>query len=118
MGIKLRGPEPGRNELCPCNSGLKFKWCHGNSGKAAACDRIAFEHMSILIAREQHKRKILSDVQFKAFMAKYNPDTKPEPVTNKDVAQLLDDAGLKRCACGTPIPDDCETCVKCKRSKG
>jgi len=118
MGIKLRGPEPGRNELCPCNSGLKFKWCHGDSGKAAACDRIAFEHMSILIAREQHKRKILSDEQFKAFMAKYNPDAEPEPVTSKDINQILDSAGLKRCTCGTPIPDDCETCIKCKRLKG
>ena len=118
MGIKLRGPEPGRNELCPCNSGLKFKWCHGDNGKAAACDRIAFEHMSILIAREQHRRKILSDLQFKAFMAKYKPDAVPEPVTNKDVNQILDSAGLKRCTCGTPIPDDCEQCVKCKRLKG
>ena len=114
MGIKFKGPEPGRNELCPCNSGLKFKFCHGDSGKAAACDRVAFEHMSILIAREQHKRKILSDEQFKMFMAKYKPDAVPESVTNKDVNQLLDAAGLTRCACGTPIPDGVEMCIKCK----
>ena len=118
MGIKFKGPEPGRNELCPCNSGLKFKFCHGDPGKAAACDRVAFEHMSILIAREQHKRKILSDEQFKAFMAKYKPDAVPESVTNKDVNQLLDNAGLTRCACGTPIPSDCTVCIKCKRLKG
>ncbi len=118
MGIKLRGPEPGKNELCPCNSGLKFKFCHGDPGKAAACDRIAFEHMSILIAREQHKRKILSDAQFKAFMAKYKPDAVSEPVTSKDVNEILDSAQLKRCTCGTPIPDNCEMCVKCKRLKG
>ena len=117
MGIKFKGPEPGRNELCPCNSGLKFKLCHGDPGKAAACDRIAFEHMSILIAREQHKRKILSDAQFKMFMARYKPDAVPEPVTFRDVGELLDRAGLKRCACGTPIPDSVEMCAKCKRMK-
>ena len=117
MGIKLRGPEPGRNDLCPCNSGLKFKNCHGDSGKAAACDRVAFEHMSILVAREQHKRGILSDAQVKMFMAKYKPDAIPEPVTSKDVSQILDSAGLKRCGCGTPIPDNVKMCVKCKRIK-
>lgn len=117
MGIKLRGPEPGRNDLCPCNSGLKFKFCHGDPGKAAACDRVAFEHMSLLVTREQHKRKIISDAQFEAFMAKYKPDAVPKPVTDRDVNQILDSAGLKRCACGTPIPDGVETCVKCKRKR-
>lgn len=115
MGIKFKGPVPGRNDLCPCKSGLKFKYCHGNSGKMAACDRVAFEHMSLLIIKEQHKRKIISDEQYKAFMKRYNPETKPEPVGTRDVGELLDSAGLKRCACGTPIPDDCEVCIKCKR---
>ena len=115
MGIKLRGPAPGRNELCPCNSGLKFKFCHGDPGKAAACDRVAFEHMSLLIIREQHKRKILSDEQYKAFVEKYKSDAIPEPVTEKDVNELLATTGLKRCTCGIPIPSDCTACVKCKR---
>ena len=26
----VTGKKPGRNELCPCSSGLKFKKCHGN----------------------------------------------------------------------------------------
>jgi len=117
MGIKLRGPAPGRNDLCPCNSGLKFKWCHGDNGKAAACDRVAFEHMSKLVAREQHKRGILSDDQYKMFKERYDPEVSPMPVTSKDVNEILDKAGLKRCTCGTPIPDDCEACVKCKRMK-
>ena len=118
MGIKLKGPAPGRNELCPCNSGLKFKWCHDDSGKMAACDRIAFEHMSLLIIREQHKRKIISDEQYKAFMARYNPETKPEPVTKKDVDELMASTGLTRCSCGTVIPDDCKLCIKCEKLKG
>ena len=117
MGIKLKGPAPGRNELCPCNSGLKFKFCHGDPGKVLACERAAFELMSRLVAKEQHKRKILSDAQFKAFTAKYKPDAVPEPVTSKDVNQILDSAGLKRCTCGTPIPDTETICVKCKRRK-
>ena len=114
MSIKFKGPKPGRNELCPCNSGLKFKWCHDDPGKMAACDRVAFEHMSLLIIKEQHKRKIISDEQYKAFMERYKSDFVPEPVTQRDVGELLDSAGLKRCACGTPIPDDCELCIKCK----
>ena len=51
-------------------------------------------------------------------MKRYNPETKPEPVGRKDVGELLDSAGLKRCACGTPIPDNCEQCIKCKKLKG
>ncbi len=117
MGIKLRGPAPGRNDSCPCTSGLKFKWCHGDPGKAAACDRVAFEHMSLLIIREQHKRKIVSDEQYKAFMEKYKPDFIPKPVTKKDVEELIASTGLTRCACGAVIPDDCEACIKCKREK-
>lgn len=117
MGIKFKGPQPGRNELCPCSSGLKFKYCHGDLGKMAACDRVAFEHMSLLIIKEQHKRRIISDEQYKVFMEKYKSDFVPEPVTQKDVNDLIATTGLKRCACGTPIPDDCELCVKCKRMK-
>jgi len=117
MGIKFKGPKPKRNDLCPCNSGLKFKHCHGDSGKMAACDRIAFEHMSKLVAREQHKRGILSDDQYKMFKERYDPEVAPKPVTNKDVKQMLDSAGLKRCTCGTPIPDTETMCVKCKRMK-
>jgi len=26
----------GRNEPCPCNSGVKFKKCHGSSGTSGA----------------------------------------------------------------------------------
>ena len=118
MGINLKGPAPGRNALCPCKSGLKFKYCHGDNGKMAACDRVAFEHMSLLIIREQHKRKIISPEQYKAFMKRYDPETKKEPVTERDVNELMATTGLKRCTCGAVIPDDCESCAKCKKLKG
>ena len=117
MGIKFKGSKPKRNSLCPCNSGLKFKWCHGDSGKAAACDRIAFEHMSLLIIKEQHKRNIISDEQYKAFMERYKSDFVPEPVTERDVNELMASTGLTRCACGAVIPDDCKVCVKCERKQ-
>jgi hypothetical protein len=117
MGIKFKGPAPGRNDLCPCKSGLKFKFCHGDPGKAAVCDRVAFEHMSLLIIKEQHKHKIISDEQYKAFMEKYKSDFIPKPVTDRDVNELIASTGLTRCACGTPIPSNCKLCVKCKRKK-
>ena len=115
MGIKFKGPEPKRNEPCPCHSGLKAKYCHLDLGKMAACDRVAFEHMSLLIIKEQHKRKIISDEQYKAFMERYDPAIAPAPVTERDVNELMASTGLKRCSCGAVIPDDCEACVKCKK---
>jgi uncharacterized protein len=27
--VHRTGPKPGRNDPCPCGSGLKFKKCHG-----------------------------------------------------------------------------------------
>jgi uncharacterized protein YecA (UPF0149 family) len=27
------GKKIGRNERCPCKSGRKFKWCHGENGE-------------------------------------------------------------------------------------
>jgi len=118
MGIKLRGPAPGRADPCPCGSGLKFKHCHGDGGKQAACDRVAFEHMSLLIIKEQHKRNIISDEQYNAFMRRYDPKITKEPVTEKDVNDLIASTGLTRCAsCGTPIPDTEKLCVVCKRKK-
>jgi preprotein translocase subunit SecA len=29
--VKREGPKIGRNDLCPCGSGLKFKKCHGEA---------------------------------------------------------------------------------------
>jgi hypothetical protein len=49
---------PGRNELCPCKSGLKFKKCHGDTVKITECNHAANLRMAQLIAEEQSKRNI------------------------------------------------------------
>lgn len=120
MTIKLKDntPEPGRNEACVCGSGLKYKRCHGDPCKLAICNRIVDEHMTGLIMKEKLDRGLITKREHNAFLAKRRPDALREPVTQKDINKLLDSAGLKRCACGIPIPDNCEMCVKCKRLKG
>ena len=56
MGVQLSGGEqPNRNDPCPCKSGLKFKYCHGDPVKRMICTRIANEHMANLIRQEQKK---------------------------------------------------------------
>lgn len=109
-------PEPGRNEPCVCGSGLKFKQCHGDPGKAAVCNRVANEKMLNLIMEEKHKRKLISDVEYSNFIAKRDPKTPREPVTGKDVGELLESAGLVRCvSCGAVVPSGNELCIKCKK---
>lgn len=45
----------GRNEPCPCESGLKYKRCHGDPVKQMVCSRVANEKMVELIRVEQRK---------------------------------------------------------------
>jgi len=49
----------GRNDLCPCGSGLKSKFCHGDPLKVAVCTRYANEKMVQLIRQEQKKRGLI-----------------------------------------------------------
>ncbi|MCK4814544.1 SEC-C domain-containing protein [bacterium] len=59
MALKLKGnKEPDRNEPCPCKSGLKFKYCHGDKLKQAVCNRVANEKMVQLIREEQRRKGI------------------------------------------------------------
>jgi hypothetical protein len=46
----------GRNELCPCGSELKAKWCHNSPEKMQACNAVANMFMSKLIVEERKKR--------------------------------------------------------------
>lgn len=48
----------GRNEPCPCDSGLKFKHCHSDPLKIAVCERVVQEKMLELIRIEQRKQII------------------------------------------------------------
>lgn len=59
MTIQLKGREPGRNEPCPCESGLKYKDCHGDGLKRAVCDRVANETMVKLILQEKVKKGLI-----------------------------------------------------------
>ena len=47
---------PGRNEPCPCQSGLKTKFCHGDEIKRAICNQVARQKMMELIVEERKKR--------------------------------------------------------------
>lgn len=59
MTLQLKGnKEPKRNEPCPCKSGLKFKWCHGDALKQEVCNRVANEKMVQLIREEQRRKGI------------------------------------------------------------
>ena len=55
MSIKLKHKIE-RNASCPCGSGLKGKFCHGNSEKLQACNQIAQMYMMKLIREERKKR--------------------------------------------------------------
>lgn len=50
----------GRNEPCPCKSGLKYKYCHGDVAKLEACKEVMNRHMADLIIEEKIKRGLLS----------------------------------------------------------
>jgi len=118
MTLQLRNgtQEPGRNDLCVCESGLKYKWCHGDPSKKAVCDRIVNEKMVELIMAEKHERSMISDVEYSAFLAKRDPKTPREPVKGTDVDELIDSTGLARCVdCGNIVPDGDKLCMKCKR---
>ncbi|HDY89741.1 MAG TPA: hypothetical protein ENH82_16705 [bacterium] len=58
MTLKLKNREPGRNEPCPCKSGLKYKHCHGDLLKREVCNRVANETMVQLILQEKRKKGI------------------------------------------------------------
>jgi len=60
MGVQISGgKQQGRNERCACDSGLKFKYCHGDPVKQMLCTRVANEHMVSLIRQEQKKRGLI-----------------------------------------------------------
>ena len=48
-----------RNEPCPCQSGLKYKNCHGDQIKMMQCKVAANERMIELIQEEKIRRGII-----------------------------------------------------------
>ena len=59
MAIQLKGKKVLPNAPCPCESGLKFKHCHDDPAKKAACEVIVREHMYHLIMAEKIKRGLI-----------------------------------------------------------
>ena len=56
MAIRLlKGRKTLPNAPCPCESGLKFKHCHDDPAKKAACEAVVREHMFHLIVAEKIK---------------------------------------------------------------
>jgi DNA-directed RNA polymerase subunit RPC12/RpoP len=60
MTIQLKSNhEPGRNDPCPCGSGLKSKHCHQDEFKRVVCNRVANEKMCKLILQEKIKKGLV-----------------------------------------------------------
>lgn len=64
MGIKYTDTNQKRNELCSCESGLKFKKCHGDLAKLAVVKHLANEAMIIMIAHEKNKHGFLTKEEY------------------------------------------------------
>ena len=61
MGIQQKH-KVGRNEPCPCGSGLKSKHCHGDIVKQEVCNRVANEAMVELIVQEKRRKGITIEI--------------------------------------------------------
>lgn len=53
------GQKPKRNKPCPCGSGLKYKWCHGDVAKTANARDAMNRKMVELIIEEKIMRGLL-----------------------------------------------------------
>lgn len=58
----------GKNELCPCKSGLKSKFCHSDPRKKAICEIAVRETMLRLIMQEKHKQGMITDEQLEMIL--------------------------------------------------
>lgn len=66
LTVRHEGPEPGRNDPCPCGSGQKYKKCHGGSGGLEASPSSRAQRLAQLAPRlePKHMRALwLADVR-------------------------------------------------------
>jgi len=97
MAIKSNGL-PGRNEPCPCQSGLKTKNCHGSEIKRQICNQVARQKMMELIEEERKKRG-LQECKYTCNICKAKFDVAEQSELARDV--------MKCPACGdTRITDN------------
>jgi len=54
-----RNGKPARNEKCPCGSGLKYKFCHGDIVKQEMARDAANRAMAILVNEEMKRKGLL-----------------------------------------------------------
>lgn len=57
------GQRPQRNEPCPCKSGLKYKFCHGDPTKNAKVRDMANKYMAHLIVEDKIARGMIEPPQ-------------------------------------------------------
>jgi len=76
-----------RNQPCPCNSGLKYKACHGDESKRQRCSAIANLAMGVLITHQRGRSGLMKEDDVDTVVGQiqehiYNlldPDYTPEP---------------------------------------
>jgi len=71
-----------------------------------------------LIMKEKYKRGMITKEQYDLWIAKAKGNGESRTTTDEEVGEILDKAGLKRCAgalCSAPVPDNVEFCMKCKK---
>src|SRR6185369_3126928 len=50
--------KPGRNDPCPCGSGLKYKKCHAEKDAAAESERLAENKARIEAQEAEHREQV------------------------------------------------------------
>jgi hypothetical protein len=56
--------EPGRNDKCPCRSGLKYKRCHGDGQLAQNANRVAKFFVTMNIARRAYDAELVTGSEY------------------------------------------------------
>lgn len=75
LQLKNNGNKIGRNEPCPCGSGLKFKYCHNDPVKKAICEVMVREEMLRLIMQEKYKCNMITEQELREFLERENNGT-------------------------------------------
>jgi SEC-C motif len=111
---------PGRNDKCPCGSGLKYKHCHGDPEKANACIHLSQLYLMKLIAGARYRAGLIQRDDLEEITSRAEQDMLDiigmvEVEEPDDAPKVPVSAGLVRCpSCGAMTYGEC---VKCKKGK-
>jgi len=107
-----------RNEPCPCDSGLKFKHCHGDTKKNAIVKQFANQLMLELILEEKYKKGMIDKKAYEEYIESRTSEEDVRVISPMGVENLQKETGLNRCKkCGTPVSKPAVLCVKCGRKE-